>query len=337
MTARRFLETRFGGRPMGGGRVLHRPGGRGGGGSLDTSPRILLSAESISEGAADNSVVGALSVRNPEGTYVYTILSDPDNKFAISGSNLIIDELLDYEVAATHLVTVEANPDVGATITRTFIITVLNVFEAATLAALTLSTSTIGVGSAQGVVVGTLLGVAGGSTRSLIDTNGGQFQIDGANIEVGATALTLGVKSITVRETLADSSNSPRDSVIAITVVEAVAPDAPTITLTSGASDLTPNFDLIASINLAEDDILRFYDQTLGLLASHTVTALEAGGAAIYLDIPALSAGDYDFYATHARGGGESGASNVESITLTASGGTAGQPIGLLLALTKAA
>ena len=94
-------------------------------------------------------------------------------------------------------------------------------------------------------------------------------------------------------------------------------PDPPTITLTSGASDLTPEFTFVAAINLEEDDIIRFYDQTLGLLASHTVTAGEAGGDPIYLDIAELTAGDYDFYATHERDGAESDPSNVESITLT--------------------
>lgn len=101
-------------------------------------------------------------------------------------------------------------------------------------------------------------------------------------------------------------------------------PDPPTITLTSGATDLTPEFTFVASINLEEDDVIRFYDQTIGLLApAHTVTAGEAGGDPIYLDIAELTPGDYDFYATHARSGAESDPSNVESITLT-SGSSSG-------------
>jgi sugar/nucleoside kinase (ribokinase family) len=112
-----------------GARGLGRLGGRGGSGVA--VPRIFLSATSIAEDAADNSVVGALTVSNPTGTYVFTIEpgDDPDNKFAISGDNLIIDELLDYETATSHLVTITANPDVGDTITRQFTITVTNVAE----------------------------------------------------------------------------------------------------------------------------------------------------------------------------------------------------------------
>jgi hypothetical protein len=103
----------------------------GGGGSV--APIIILSASTIAEDAADNSVVGALSVTNPEGTYVFSIEigDDPDNKFAISGDNLIIDELLDYETATSHQVTITANPDIGATIERTFTITVTDVTEGA--------------------------------------------------------------------------------------------------------------------------------------------------------------------------------------------------------------
>jgi hypothetical protein len=103
--------------------------------SGNAEPLILLSATTIAENAADNSVVGALSVANPEGTYVFTIEvgDDPDNKFAISGDNLIIDELLDYETATSHSVTITANPDVGDTIERTFTITVTDVADSGVL------------------------------------------------------------------------------------------------------------------------------------------------------------------------------------------------------------
>jgi hypothetical protein len=102
-----------------------------GGLGSSSNPLIQLSATSTAENVADNSVVGALSVSNPEGTYVFTIEpgDDPDNKFAISGDNLIIDELLDYETATSHLVTITANPDVGSTITRQFTIHVTDVAE----------------------------------------------------------------------------------------------------------------------------------------------------------------------------------------------------------------
>lgn len=126
----------LGGRPLGGrtlsGRGLGKGRGHSRGGGASDAPLILLSSATIAEDAADNTKVGDLSVTNPEGTYVFTITSDPDNKFAIANDDeLIIDELLDYETATSHQVTIEADPDVGATITRTFTITVTDVAEAA--------------------------------------------------------------------------------------------------------------------------------------------------------------------------------------------------------------
>jgi hypothetical protein len=195
------------------------------------------------------------------------------------------------------------------------------------------------------------------STGKIIDTDftesaftgrlpmGAAVIVDSSNRIIGSdgSAGAFRQSSIAVRQVgpgvlaslvmrVVDGSNTVLDGIFG---GGATAPDAPTITLTSGASDLTPEFTFVASINLVEDDILRFYDQTLGLLTSHTVTALEAAGATIYMDVPALTPRAYIFYATHARNGAESDASNTQSITLTS--GTPGTPIGLLLALTKAA
>mgnify|MGYP000107722529 FL=1 len=97
-----------------------------------------------------------------------------------------------------------------------------------------------------------------------------------------------------------------------------LAPEPPVLTLTSGATDLLPNFSILLDTPPEEDDVLRFYDQAQGLLNSHTVTAGEAGGNPIALELPELTPGDYDFYVTHDRGGHVSVASNIESITLTA-------------------
>lgn len=91
-------------------------------------PRIELSNGSISEGAADNTKVGDLSVANGSGTYAFTITSDPDNKFAIANDDeLIIDELLNYETATSHQVTIEADNSVDDPISRTFTISVIDV------------------------------------------------------------------------------------------------------------------------------------------------------------------------------------------------------------------
>lgn len=115
--------------------LVFSPGGiwRIAGGSVN-DPSIALSSSTIAEDAADNSVVGTLSVNNsPDGvtwTFSIEVGDDPDNKFAIANDDeLQIDELLDYETAASHLVTVTATPSVGDAITQQFTITVTDVDE----------------------------------------------------------------------------------------------------------------------------------------------------------------------------------------------------------------
>lgn len=99
------------------------------------------------------------------------------------------------------------------------------------------------------------------------------------------------------------------------------APEPPVLIWVSGTGDLTPEFSLVLDSNAEEDDILRFYDETDGLLHSHTVTALEADDNLIDLDLPELTPGDYDIYVTHERDGAESDPSNTESKTLSAANG----------------
>lgn len=114
--------------------LVFSPGGiwRIAGGSVN-DPSIALSSTTIAEDAADNSVVGILSVNNGSGTYTFTITSDPDNKFAIANDDeLQIDELLDYETATSHLVTIEADNGVDDPISRQFTITVTDVADGTT-------------------------------------------------------------------------------------------------------------------------------------------------------------------------------------------------------------
>lgn len=197
---------------------------RAGGGA--PGPVLMLSATTIAEDAPIGSVVGTLSVSNlPDGVTVtgYTITDDPDNKFVIDDDALETDAALDYETAPSHSVTIEATLSGGDPVSRTATITVTNVFEQPDLVALTLDADEIVSGSDEDTVVGAIVGATGGSTLSLIDDAGGRFALDGFNIVAGATATdydTATSHNITLRETLADSSNSPRDSVVTITVTD---------------------------------------------------------------------------------------------------------------------
>jgi hypothetical protein len=81
-------------------------GSRGLGGS------IALTAYSILESASSGSTVGVLSVVNhPSGAsgWTFTETADPDNKFAISGTNLNTSAALNYETATSHQITITAS------------------------------------------------------------------------------------------------------------------------------------------------------------------------------------------------------------------------------------
>lgn len=198
---------------------------RGGNGAA--SPQILLSATSVPENTSIGGIVGILSVSNGSGTYTFSIqpLHDPDDKFDIANDDeLVTSNTLNYETDTTHPVTITADNGVDDPIERTFNITVTNVLEV-TLSALTLNTDTIDEGSIEDTLVGTLQSTSAGSSLSMTDTAGGRFKLSGSNVVAGATATDYDVATshnITVRETHADGSNSPRDSVIAIDVNEVV-------------------------------------------------------------------------------------------------------------------
>jgi hypothetical protein len=121
-----------------------------------------------------------------------------------------------YDIAAVHEIgrreglrlIAERNPDAGLET------------PAVTLAALSLSATVIVSGAAENTLVGTLSGVVLGSVLSLVNDAGGQFKLSGASIVAGAVpASSLDPISITVRETHASGTNSPRDTSFNITVV----------------------------------------------------------------------------------------------------------------------
>ena len=213
-----------------------------GGGSTATA--IAISAASVAEDATSGTAVGVLSVANGSGTYTFAITADPDAKFAINGDGVTLetDATLDYETATTHLLTVEADNGVDDPITRIITVYVTNVFEAASLNALTLSASTIEEGSAEDTNVGTIQSTTGGSSLSLIDDASGRFKIAAGSIVAGSTATSYASATshdITIRETLADSANSPRDTTLIVSVTEAAAgPLGDGILLSDGSSYL---------------------------------------------------------------------------------------------------
>jgi hypothetical protein len=186
-----------------------------------TLSALSLSASTVAEGAAADTVVGTLIGKTKGSTIA---LEDGDGgTFDIDGLDIIVAGTINYENATSHDIEVSetlagaTNSPRGVILT----ITVTNVLEV-TLGALTLDDLTCAVTDTPGTKVGTITGGSAGSTITLLTqsvTNA--FAKDGADIEIGSAGpLSAGDRTITLRETHTDASNSPRDSVVTITAEE---------------------------------------------------------------------------------------------------------------------
>jgi hypothetical protein len=293
-------------------RMMVEPWGAGAG---ENDPMIELSATTIAENASVPSVVGILSISNAPGdwgTTSFAVTADPDTKFDIDNDvELIIDNTLNYETATSHNVTITATPSGPYDpIVRVFNIGVANVLETI-LNELTLDTNDVNYSDPQGTLVGTLSGKTSGSTLSLIDDDGGAFQLDGITIEIGAVTPTLGTRGIVVREIHADAA--PNDSELTLDVADGdpLAPPAPTLDLVaasdSGSSDSDnitnddePAIDVTTEDEFIEDDEIEVEVNSVSV-DTHTVTAGEELAGVVELGLAALSEGANSIRMRHNR------------------------------------
>lgn len=121
-----------------------------------------------------------------------------------------------------------------------------------------------------------------------------------------------------------------------------VALTAPTLDWDDETADATPDFTIDFGPEAISGDVIRVqYDTDSGFSApteaTDTLDSTEIAAGLISLALSSLSNGTYYVRARIERGGSYSDWSNTETITIAVGGGTAGEAIGLLLALTKAA
>jgi hypothetical protein len=188
--------------------------------------RITLTDYSYPEDTAVNDVVAGILIDGAFDPAHHTFAISPSTTFDIwgggDGDDLQLVGALNYEATTSYTIAITAYYDAVEIVTEDVTVYVTNVLEV-TLNALTLNTDEIEEGSEEDTIVGALQSTTAGSTLSLTDDAGGRFKISGTNVVTGATVIDYDDATsydITVRETHADGSNSPRDSVIAITVTE---------------------------------------------------------------------------------------------------------------------
>lgn len=103
---------------------------RKGGGA---TANIVLLGNLVREDAAPGAVIGALSSGFGTGPRTFSIQADPDSKFAVSGTNLVVrgGASFDYETKTFHEVTVRVTDALAATADVLFTIYVTDVLEIA--------------------------------------------------------------------------------------------------------------------------------------------------------------------------------------------------------------
>ena len=93
---------------------------------------IGLSGTTIAENSANGTVVGSLSATDPGDTATFTLLNNAGGRFAISGNDIVVNGVLDFETATSHAVTVRVTDSANNTYDETFTINVSDVNEAPT-------------------------------------------------------------------------------------------------------------------------------------------------------------------------------------------------------------
>ena len=90
---------------------------------------IQLDNDTIVENSATGAVVGNLSATDPDSgeTFTYSLIDNPGNLFAIDGNHLVVSNLLDYEEAASHDITIRVSDFVSNTFDKVFTINVTDV------------------------------------------------------------------------------------------------------------------------------------------------------------------------------------------------------------------
>jgi len=194
----------------------------------DAPTDLALSANSVTENAANGTVVGTVSGTDVDAgdTKSYSLTNTAGGRFAINSSTGLITvadgSVLNYEAATNHSVTVRVTDSGGLTYDETFAINLTNVNEAPTDLALSANqlTENAATGTVVGNVTGTDVDTGDTKTYSLTDTAGGRFAINSSTgvITVANGSLlnyeAASSHSVTVRVT--DSGGLTYDEAFAI-------------------------------------------------------------------------------------------------------------------------
>ena len=131
-----------------------------------TPTSLSLSATSVAENAAADTVIGTVSGIDPNddaATLKFALLDDAGGRFALKGNQLVVKNgaLLDYETARAHTIKLQVTDPDGHILEKSFTIDLTDVAEAPPVKPLVL-TGTAGADTLRGDALGDILsGLAG--------------------------------------------------------------------------------------------------------------------------------------------------------------------------------
>lgn len=212
----------------------------------DTPTALALSANSVAENSSNGTAIGALSTTDPDtgDTFTYSIApgGDPSGKFAISGTNLVVNGALNYEATNSYNVTVRATDSGGAHIDQAFTIGITNVNEAPGTIT---DSNAAGNSVPENAVIGNNTGLTASATDpegsaitySLANDAGGKFSID-ATTGVVKVAGALDFETATSHTITVNASDGTNNTTQDFTIAVTNSNDTPTnIAISTGNVD----------------------------------------------------------------------------------------------------
>ena len=232
---------------------------------IDETPvDITLVGGSVNENASSGTVVATLSTVDADAgdSFSYALTSDPSGFFEIVGNEIRVaaGASIDYEVAASHDVTVRVTDSGGATYDEVITLSVDDLIDE-TPVDITLTGGSVAENASSGTVVATLSTVdadAGDSfSYALTSDPSGFFEIVGNEIRVAAGAAidyeTATSHDVTVRVT--DSGGATYDEVITLSVDDLIDETPVDITLTGGSvNENASSGTVVATLSTVDAD-----------------------------------------------------------------------------------
>lgn len=224
---------------------------------------ITISSPAVNENSAVGTVIGTLGGVDQDAgaSFTYQIVSDPNNKFSLSGNQLLVNGILNYESSPSHDVQIKVTDNTGLTYTKTLSIGVTNINDAPIVSNQTFN---INENSANGSEVTRTNGTTPLHNISGFDEDGNSLSY---SIVSGNTAGAFAVDSSTGHITVANAAALNYEAATSFTL-EVLANDG----TTTATGFITIN---INNVNEAPSAI------TDGNAGANTVAENATNGAAV--------------------------------------------------------